>query len=383
MRLVKLVVLAGVVALVASASAWAWTFDEDDQPPAAVQGTAYSFQFKFNGDADRIKCYLKGGSIPAGMKIEVLDDKCYIDGTPTEYGTFSFDAEAWCPDCVGACPACSPQYTQGSYVLKVLQKLTVATNTLKSAAVNTPYSATLTATGGGTLVWSIDSGLLPPGLTMSTAGVISGTPTTAGSWAFKVRVHDNDAGARFDTRTLALNVVNPLAVAVSGTVPKAEVGKAFKATVAATGGLAPYKYAFTGGSAPAGVNIDPATGVVSGVPTAAGAFSVTVGVTDADGRTANVALNGTVAAAVKLAATKLRAAHAGNRYSAKFKVTGGVAPRTWKRIGGKLPAGLKLNTATGVLSGTPRVLGTFHFTLRVRDALGAVSTKKFTLTVKP
>jgi len=132
MRLVKLVVLASVVALIASASAWAWTFDEDDQPPAAVQGTAYSFTFKFNGDADRIKCYLKGGSIPAGTKIEVLNDHCVLDGTPTEYGTFSFDAEAWCPDCVGACPACSPQFTQGSYVLKVLQKLTVATNTLTS-----------------------------------------------------------------------------------------------------------------------------------------------------------------------------------------------------------------------------------------------------------
>src|SRR5437763_5281460 len=189
MRLVKLVVLASVVALVASVSAWAWTFDQTTQPPTAIQGTAYSFQFVFNGDGTPVTCILKGGSIPAGMKIEVLNDHCVLDGTPTETGTFSFDAEAHCNDCGHGS---TPQTTQGSYILKVLQKLTVATNTLTSGVVNTPYSVTLTATGGGTQVWSIDSGLLPPGLTMSAAGVISGTPTTAGSWAFKARVHDND-----------------------------------------------------------------------------------------------------------------------------------------------------------------------------------------------
>src|SRR5215471_15863947 len=62
---------------------------------------------------------------------------------------------------------------------------------LPDGTVGTPYSATLTATGGtAPYTWTLLSGSLPPGLSLSGAGVISGTPTTAGTYTFTLKVVD-------------------------------------------------------------------------------------------------------------------------------------------------------------------------------------------------
>ncbi len=83
--------------------------------------------------------------------------------------------------------------------------LNITTTSLPSATVGTAYSQTLTATGGTTpYTWSRSSGTLPPGLTLSSAGIISGTPTTAGSFSFTVQVTDSPSAT--DTQPLSLTV---------------------------------------------------------------------------------------------------------------------------------------------------------------------------------
>ena len=78
---------------------------------------------------------------------------------------------------------------------------------------------------------------------------------------------------------------------------------------------------------------------------------------------------------------RLPAAVAGHAYSAKLEVRGGVARLRWTIARRALPRGLKLGSRTGTISGKPAAKGSFHFTLRVRDALGGVSTKTVALSV--
>jgi hypothetical protein len=62
-------------------------------------------------------------------------------------------------------------------------------------------------------------------------------------------------------------------------------------------------------------------------------------------------------------------------------VIGGVTPRAFRILAGKLPVGMRLNALTGALSGTPRKAATYRFTVRVRDKLGLIATKPYVLKV--
>jgi hypothetical protein len=85
--------------------------------------------------------------------------------------------------------------------------LAVRTAALPKGKVGTAYSAKLAAYGGtGTLHWAISSGSLPPGLKLTSLGVISGTPTTAGAKTFTVKVTDSAAPAHVATRSLTLTI---------------------------------------------------------------------------------------------------------------------------------------------------------------------------------
>jgi hypothetical protein len=375
MRLLKLIGAGAVVALVLSAAASGFAIVADPLPDA-VQGIAYTHVPEVRGGAPPYAFYLEGGTLPQGMFIRESDG-C-ICGTPTNYGSFTFNEIGY--ESVGfpdEAHTDSPDFH-----LTVRPALNVTTDHLQSALVNQPYSATLTAfdAGGKSLVWSLASGVLPAGITLAPDGTLSGTPTTVGTSYFTVKVKDGDGGPRVSTKPLSIAVVAALA-ASAPTPPHGEVGHEYKATVTATGGLAPLTFAAAGGTVPPGLKVDPGTGDISGKPTAAGTFSFKVGVTDADGRAALVDLTITVAAKVELVARSLRNAHFGRLYAAKLVAKNGVAPRKFKLTGGALPPHMRLARTTGLLSGAPGKLGTFRFTVKVTDALGASSTKAFTLKV--
>jgi hypothetical protein len=112
--------------------------------------------------------------------------------------------------------------------------------------VNIAYSATLTASGG-TLpyAWAIDSGSLPPGLSLNTAsGVIAGAPTVTGIYTFTVRVYDSSTTVQTAARQFSLTIAALPAVATiwpgtatpvaadSGPDSAAELGVKFKSDAA-------------------------------------------------------------------------------------------------------------------------------------------------------
>jgi putative Ig domain-containing protein len=123
------------------------------------------------------------------------------------------------------------------------------------------------------------------------------------------------------------------------------------------------------------------SGSISGVPQRAGSYTITARVVDANGTGGNVQVKIVVRARLAIAAKGLPGAKSGSAYSAKISVRGGVPGLRWSISRGALPAGLKLGATTGTITGVPRSAGSFRVTIRVRDSLGAVSSKTLLLSV--
>jgi hypothetical protein len=209
--------------------------------------------------------------------------------------------------------------------------------------------------------------------------VISGTATATGSSTFTVKAtakEKNFGPTRIDSKQFTLNVVS---LAASASRKVAEVGVRFSSSLAGSGGQSPYTWSATG--TPAGLTVG-ADGAISGVPTRAGSYIVNLHLVDANGSEGNVALNLVVRSKLIIASKALPSATAGHAYKAKVSIRGGVPALRWSVAAGSLPAGLKLAARTGTIAGVPRSSGTFRVTLRVRDSLGAVSTKTVVLRVK-
>jgi len=176
----------------------------------------------------------------------------------------------------------------------------------------------------------------------------------------------------------------PAALSVSTTtLPNGTIGVAYPPqTLAATGGTSPYTWAVTNGTLPAGLTLAGATGVISGTPTTAATSSFTVTVTDAASPqgTASATLSITISA-MTISTTTLQGATVGNAYSQTLAVVGGTAPYAWSVTVGTLPAGLTLDGATGIISGTPTTVGTSTFTVSVSDSSVPANTATQQLSI--
>lgn len=167
------------------------------------------------------------------------------------------------------------------------------------------------------------------------------------------------------------------------TLPDGQQGVAYSQALAAAGGTFAYTWSISGGALPAGLTLNATTGVISGTPTASGTASFTVTVTDSSGWTDSQALSLTIAGAAALAitTTTLPAGQQGVPYSQALAAVGGSGGYTWAVTAGSLPAGLSLNPATGVISGTPTASGTASFTVTVTDGASATDGQALSLTV--
>jgi hypothetical protein len=391
-RILLLVVVAATLAGVFASGAKAIAFNDTPCPPdvnptihlcpSGESGKTYSLQISARGGCDVYVWSNPAGNLPPGL---TLGSSGLISGVPTSAGQYVFWVQiqdtpgvpaSWCTDSLAS---------QRQFEIDILQGLQIAQreSTLTAGQLNTPYNLQLTANGAGSspLTWSVvaSSGSLPTGITLnSSTGQLSGTPTTKGDYHFQIQVTD---GTRSDKQTYTMSVVDPLKI-TSSPAAAGELGQAFQTTLTAEGGKQPYTWALaSGASLPDGLKLDPATGAITGTPSAAGVSPVKVTVTDSIGLTQTLDLRIVVAQELSLVKRSLRTAKVGHAYSARLFATGGVAPKTWNIVAGSLPAGLRLNAKTGVISGTARRKGTAHVTVQVTDKLGAVSKATFTLKV--
>jgi hypothetical protein len=371
-RLLHVLVLAAVVAAVFAGVAQALDFDEEDpEPPHAEVGMVYSYEIGTHAGCLPHRVGVLSGNLPPGLSIRRIDlDTHVVEGIATEAGTFS----AWLQ-----LLDCDNKSAETLFTFDVwARRWGIATAALKAAAVGSSYSAALEGSGlPSDVTWEVTSGALPAGVTLSPAGTISGTPTATGSSTFTVKAtakEKNFGPTRIDSKQYTLSVLAPLTAKLSRNVAEAKVQ--FSATLLGAGGQSPYTWSATG--APAGLALTP-DGVLSGVPARSGSFTFTARIVDASGTAKDTQVTLVVRQRLSIVTKSLPAAAAGRAYRAKISSLGGVEGKRW--TSGALPRGLKLGATTGKITGVPASIGTFRITVRVRDALGAVSKKTLVLRV--
>lgn len=261
--------------------------------------------------------------------------------------------------------------------------ITVNPMTLPNGQIGVAYSQQLSQTGGtGVITWS-SIGTLPNNLTLNPAtGLLSGTPTAAGTFNFTVRA--TDANSCFGERAYTVITGTCPVITISpANLPGGLVGNAYNQTLSATGGTPNYSFTLNSGTLPPNITLA-TTGVLSGTLSTAGSFTFTVKITDQAGCMATKQYTVNICATITISPSNstLPAGTVGSAYSQQFTQSGGVGTLVWSNTG-TLPNGLNLNTSTGLLSGTPTATGLFNFTIRATDVNGCTGERAYTLSINP
>ncbi len=240
--------------------------------PGATVGIPVSETLAASGGSPPYHWSLQTGALPAGV---VLGLGGTMSGTPTTAGNATFTVLVT----DSATPARS---AAKPLTLAVAPAPLLVTSTgLPQATANAPYTTSLTASGGSAPYrWSVASDSLPPGLTLSPAGVLSGTPLAGETATLTLQVLDSGSPAQVASHVLTLTIsVAALAIG-SPTLAGAAVNAPYSTALAATGGAGAYQWSLASGTLPAGVTLA-GNGLLAGTPSAPGIATFAVTVTDA------------------------------------------------------------------------------------------------------
>ena len=349
--------------------------------PDGITRNMYGNRVSIFGGFGALTASISSGSLPPGLSID--PNTGLISGTPTVPGNYTFTVQvqdSFTP------PAVATQV----YNLHVASPLLIAPPVAADGVLNAPYTLTLTATGGtGNQSWTLVSGSLPSGLSLSASGLISGTPTQvnpAGN-TLTFQVQDSGSPAQLASVTFTIRIAAALNIITApGALPDAIIGVPYSFTFQSNGGITPVSWGLASGQLPAGLTLN-SNGTVSGTPTATGSFTFTVQAGDASSPSQTITINVAIKSALLLVITSaggaLPDAIVGKPYSISLQASGGTAPFAWTVTSGQLPAGLALSTA-GVLSGIPTVANpaATTFTVQVQDLGSPAQIKSLALTIR-
>ena len=318
----------------------------------------------------------------------------FFDAGGTEIGAYVTDPRRLIINSAGLA-ALNTDYNGwvvGSLAAVTAPALAFSNTTLQPGVVGTPYNDAVTAIGGTPgYTFTINSGSVNAGLTLNADGSITGTPTTAGTSTFTVKVTDSVAATAISA-SLGITVTSVTVLGIDPpnlTDPK--VGIPYSASITAHGGTSPYTFGLASGSNPLpdGLTLNP-DGTITGTPTTAGPVTFTAQVTDNVSATATLSITITVDPAILTVLTSsLPNATVGAFFLATLKAVGGTLPYTWSISSGgsggnTLPSWATFDPVGGTISGTPDTSTGSPFTLsfQVMDATGVTAqTPTLTLTV--
>lgn len=312
--------------------------------------------------------------LPPGVSIDASTGT--MTGTVTTPGSY--------PVALTVADASTTRTSTGSFQWTVAYApLVLTTPNNQQSVVGATVNMALNSSGGsGSVVWTDPGATLPPGLRIEGRQVV-GSPTTVGlNRQVSLTATDSTAGSSGTvtfTWTVDYGPLTPAPVANQNST----VGAAITPfSTSASGGAPPYTWSDPGASLPPGITIS-AGGVVSGTPTVTGTRSVTLRVADTGGRTATVALRWTVSAAPTVTSPGDQRSVQNKSITLQPLNTCASGPCTFAVTAATLPTGLTLNPNTGLISGTPTVLGTSAgITVTITDRAGAkATTTPFTWTV--
>jgi hypothetical protein len=183
-------------------------------------------------------------------------------------------------------------------------------------------------------------------------------------------------------RTIDFGFYNPVAISLACQLTTGSVGAPYNGALVVTGGLSPFTYSVSGGPLPGGLELNPTTGAITGIPTAAGTFSFTGKVVDVTGLaagTSTASCSVTINDRPSATCVQINAVQGVAITPVTLVGTGGAGgPYTFTATG--LPAGLMISAA-GVISGTPTQSGTFSYTVTTTDKAGNTGTINCSVTV--
>jgi hypothetical protein len=333
---------------------------------SGVAGAPYTTRITATGGTGAVTFALAGGVLPNGLQ---LSSGGVLSGTPATFGAYNFTVQA--TDSLGV--TASRAYT----LVIAPSPLTLTTGPLGSAPENTPLAIQFAGSGGVTPYSFVEFGALPPGTQMSASGLLSGTPTTPGTYSFLLFIDDSTGVSA--SQKYSITVTAPgLVITTASPLPAGQLAAPYTTQLAATGGKGA-TLAWYASGLPQGLTMASNTGLIAGIPRAIGTFTVGVTVQDLfmDTVTQNYTL---VIASSQLTVTtaSLPNGAAGSSYAATVAASGGVAPLTFAAAG--LPAGVTLSAA-GIFSGSPATAGSFSIVVTVTDSNGLTATATYPVTV--
>jgi len=261
---------------------------------------------------------------------------------------------------------------------RVVVRPAITSSTSASGTVGSSFSYSITASGTPT---SYSASSLPSGLSVNTStGVISGTPSSAGTSTSSISA-SNTAGTGSASLRITVNPVAPppptgLVITSDLAAVSINLGASFSHQITASG----LPTSFGAIRLPPGLKINTKTGLISGKPTKVGVFSATLQALKKESTTATATKVFTVVQAPTFTYAPTVNAKKGKALNVAPKIAGYPAP-AFSILTGSLPPGLSLKASTAAITGTPTAIGTYPFTVRGLNSAGNTD-RSTTIVVK-